>query len=480
MGFFNKFKDDMESFPNKLFGIKKEEKEKKEIKTIDSGVNPIKTNVFEIQKSNASMEESYFWILNFLRNKSALNYQTVDKVSDVYSATETSAFFGNVEQRKGAQQEKVSTYLATIGRMVKDTFQIIRELKVIDERLSYYEDSEKGDETAEVSLKGMWVDLVEGGPESATSVLGLARKAQFVIIPDLFFKIKIDDESEIDKAIKDLKKQGINARVRDVLRRKLSQYIRWKKRTKGELDVRRNLLMKYLKQQYNTIKMYSKWVKPYLKNIQKLEMGESIEGSADLVTAFDTSQIELELLATKEDYQLETDMGFVERKFKNKIPCIRVKFKFVTIPELAFYKEYQRGAIHVGKIDIIIEGFVLSPEQLDAYKKNKEKEEFEILTTINESLEAIYDDMKGYLDELEKKEKEEPKKEEEGFFEPFKGILDGFKEIFTFKEEKKEGEEEKELTGYEKELEKKAAEGVKAHTYLLYDVYKKVHGMLSW
>jgi hypothetical protein len=361
--------------------------------------------------------------------------------------------------------------------LIKDTVQIIRELKIIDERLSYYKDSEEGDETAEVSLKGMWVDLVEGGPESATSVLGLARKAQFIIIPDLFFKMHVKDESEIDAAIKKLAEEGINARVRDVLRRKLRQYLTWKKRTKGELTVRKNLLMKYLKQQYNTIKMYSKWVKPYLRNIQKLEM--SGKESPDLVTAFDTSQIELEVIATKEDYQLETDLGFVQKKFKYKIPCIRITFKFVTIPELAFYKEYQRGAIHVGRIEIKMEGFVVTKKELEAYKKEKEKEDFEILTTIDESLEAIYDDMKYYLDQLEEKEKPQKEKEEEGLLEPFKGIIGGFKEIFAFKETKKE-KGEPELTSYEKELEKKAAEQVAGHVYTLYDVYKKVHGMLSW
>jgi len=476
------FKKQFEGFQESLFGVKEEKP--KEIETIDKGIKPLKTNILEIQKSNASIEESYFWILNFLRNRNAVNYQTIEKISDIYTATETSEYFGSASTRKGAMQEKVSNYLATIGKMVKDTFQIIRELKVIDERLGYYKDSEEGDESAEVTLKGMWVDLVEGGPESATSVLGLARKAQFVIVPDLFFKIKLKDESEVDAEMEVLRKQGINSRVRDVLRRKLKQYYAWKKRTKEELDIRRNLLMKYMKQQYHTIKMYAKWVKPYLKNIQKLEMdtGGTFENSPDLVTAFDTSQIKLEIIARKEGYQLETELGLVERKFKNHIPCIRTIFKFVTIPELAFYKEYQRGAIHVGKIEIIIEGYVLTQEQLDAYKKNKEKEDFEILTTINESIETIYEDMKSYLDELEEAEKEEPEKKKEGLLEPFKGITDGFKEMFSFKEEKTEEKEEKEIkmTGYEKSLEKEAAKIVAANVYLIYDVYKKTHGMLTW
>jgi len=471
--------DKFKEFQSKLFGEEEEkDKEEEEKKLKEVFDKSLKKNILEVQKSNASMEESYFWILGFLRSRNALNYQAIDKVSDIYTATETSEYFGSIEQRKGAQQEKVSTYLATIGKLIKDTFQIIRELKVLDERLSYYVDSEKGDETAEITLKGMWVDLVEGGPESATSVLGLARKAQFVIIPDLFFKIQLKDETEVDEAIKKLKGEGINARVRDVLRRKLSQYYRWKKRTEEELTVRKNLLMKYLKQQYNTIKMYSKWVKPYLRNIQKLQM--SGEDSPDLVTAFDTSQIELEIIATKKDYQLETDLGLVERKFKNSIPCIRITFKFVTIPELAFYKEYQRGAIHVGRTEIKIEGFVVTPKELEAYKKKKEKEDFEILSTIDESLGSIYEDINHYLKQLEEKEKPKEEKKEEGLLEPFKGIVDGLKDMFTFSETKKEEDEGPKLTTYEKKLENKAAENVKTHVYILYDIYKKVHGMLSW
>ena len=218
-----------------------------------------------------SIEELYFWLLNYLRWD--LGFMVYEKLTDVFAAAEHSAFFGVAQQRVGLQQDKVIQFLATIGKMIKDLFQIVREIRVIDERLGYYDDSlvasSKSRESAEIVLKGIWVDQVEGGGKNPSSVYGLARELQFTTLPDLFYAIHPRHPGEVDEMIDSL---DFNKKVKEVLKRKLRQFIQWKKETHKELANRRSFTVKYLRQHYDVIKMYMTWVKPYLRNIDRLRM----------------------------------------------------------------------------------------------------------------------------------------------------------------------------------------------------------------
>src|SRR3989344_2748402 len=193
----------------------------------------------EVEEPGVGVERFYFWILRFITStppsgisRDDFKYK-VDKIKDIFAASETGAYFGSIEQRKGLQQEKVSQYMATLGRMTRDLFQIIRELRIVDERLDYYKKSEEredkqgkkieGWEDAEISLKSIWIDLVEGGSKNPTSVLGLGSQVGFVILPDLFFTIHPGNTKNIEREINKLADTGINRKVREVLRRKLYQ-----------------------------------------------------------------------------------------------------------------------------------------------------------------------------------------------------------------------------------------------------------------
>src|SRR3989338_1420431 len=141
-----------------------------------------------VENYNMSIEEPYFWVKDYLKER--VGYPGLIKITDVFSASENSSFFGASQQRLGLQQDKVSQYLATIGKMVKELFQLVRELRILDERLSSYADSYTNSpsaESAEITLKGIWVDLVEQGAKNPSSVYGMAREVQFTTLPDLFF-----------------------------------------------------------------------------------------------------------------------------------------------------------------------------------------------------------------------------------------------------------------------------------------------------
>ena len=434
-----------------------------------------------VQRPGFGIEAFYFWIINFMRNKTGLDYQIIDKISDIYSATETSSYFGMIEQRKGLQQDKVSQFMATIGKMTKDLFQIIRELRIIDERLAYYIQSRKGSdddqESAEIALKGIWIDVVEGGAKNPASVYGLAQQVGFVTLPDLFFKIRAKNKEDVDRVVDALKEGGMNRKIREVLKRKLFQYYSWKERTEKELSSRRKFMLQYLRQHYHVIKLYMHWIKPYLRNIVRLQMAQT--WSPELITSFESSLIELEIVATKENYFAETDVGWAERKYKNYVPVLRVSFRYVTIPEMQFQQEFQRGAIHLGRAEMIIEGYVTEKQKFEEYKKVKEYEDYEMLIAIEESMKAMADELGQYLKEAEDIEaskefiKEEPKRG--GFWEPFAGIGKGFEDVFRIKARMKD-----KWSGYEAYQEKNAAGAVRAHVFILYDIFKKNFGLLSF
>ncbi|MBS3156448.1 hypothetical protein J4413_04450 [Candidatus Woesearchaeota archaeon] len=442
----------------------------------------------EIEEPGAGVERFYFWVLSFLQSgaPSGVEFNDVHKINDIYSSSEGSAYFGMIEQRKGLQQDKVSQYLATVGKMTKDLFQILRELRIIDERYAYYKDSKKvGEEgeSAEVSLKSIWIDMVEGGAKNPTSVFGLSQQVGFVILPDLFFTVKVDIKEEdkegmsgaIHKEVEKLRDNGINRKVREVLERKLYQYYLWRVKTEKEIVQRRNFMLKYLKQHYSVLRLYIHWIKPYLKNIQRLQMRQNSK-NPNIIASFETSQIDIELIARKKDEK------------KDYSPCIRVLFNYVAIPQMAYQQEYQRGAIHTGRSIIRIESYALTDKNIKDYEDLVEEEDFQLIEGLNEAMASLGDELKSYLKEAGEKFKEDEKKKEEPKIERsniFRDVFYGFGEIFGMREKSSEQfdqeREMKRLSSWQIQDEREVAQGdAVKFTYVLYDVFKKFNRMYTW
>ena len=354
---------------------------------------------------NISIEEPYFWVLHYLRYYSGFSY--IDKISDVFAAAENSAFFGASQQRLGLQQDKVSQFLATVGKMVKELFQLVRELRILDERLSYYHDSyttSKSSESAEITLKGIWVDLVEQGAKNPASVYGMAREVQFTTLPDLFFSTHPQKQGDVDVVI-DTERGAFNRKVREVLKRKLRTFLAWKEHTFKEMKTRRKFTLKFLRQHYEVIRMYIHWIKPYLRNIQRLQLDQSKTETPDLLVAFESSMIEVELLARK--------------KSGNINQCLLLNYLFRTRPEMNYNQEYNRGPLHLGRVEIDFRVYVWTDEEVENYKKMREQEDFQLLGIIDGSvkaaMESLGDELMRYLREAgedmgPKEEKQEVKK----------------------------------------------------------------------
>ncbi len=417
---------------------------------------------------NKSIEEPYFWLLNYMRLD--LGFLSIEKITDVFSASEHSAFFGVAQQRIGLQQDKVVQYLATIGKMIKDLFQLVRELRIIDERIGYYKDSmdekSKSRGSAEITLKGIWVDMVEGGSKNPGSVYGLARELQFTTLPDLFYAIHPKSAKDVDMLVDAL---DFNQKVKEVLKRKLRQFLDWKQSTFGELNVRRTFTVKYLRQHYDIINMYMAWVRPYLRNLRRLKVSGEMADSPDLVSAFEGSMMEVEVLAK-----------FVPANNKKYFGCLNIHFDFRTRPSLNYQQEgYQRGPIHVGEAKIFWRFYAWTQEDIDNYKAMRAYEDFEMLSSIDSSVKSAMDalgtEMMNYLKEAgEQFPSKEQKKEE---LAP-KMRLFGFLPPARPKKEKAGKPPKPDKFKDEKEFGKaKAAKGL---AWLAYKNFKQSHGLATW
>ncbi len=470
-----------------------------------------------------SIEEGYFWLLNYLR--SDLGYAMIYKVTDLFAASEQSSFFGLGQQRIGMQQDKVSNFLAIIGKMTKELFQLVRELRIIDERLSHYYDSVKRSkdvyavkdsgansrkwESAEITLKGFWVDLVEQGSKNPASVYGMAREVQFTTLPDLFFSIHPIDEDSVDAAVdSDEFRKAFNRKVREVLKRKLRTYLVWKRQTQRELLDKRGFTLRYMHQHVHIIKLYMTYVKPYLKNIQRLELDAEKNESPDLVAAFEGSVIEVEFMGQF------LPMG--NKKYWN---VLSIHFLFRTKPSLNYNAEgYNRGPIHEGQVNITYRTYAWTQKEIDAYKRMRSKEDFLLLKIIDKNLDyamgALGDDFFRYLDEAEEmmkdkykdseyvpfrdlmgmgKEKsdsdEKEKKKKKSSNNPFAALAGGFQDLGNMfsskpkndKKKKKGGDGEIKLDSVKKASEIKSAQADSGQkSWLAYKNYKKGHNMIAW
>ena len=426
---------------------------------------------------NISIEEPYFWTLHYLRYFGG--FPRIDKITDVFAAAENSAFFGASQQRLGLQQDKVSQFLATIGKMVRELFQLVREMRVLDERLSYYADSYTNSPSAasaEITLKGIWVDLVEQGAKNPASVYGMAREVQFTTLPDLFFSTHPKKQEDVDIVVERDRGQ-FNRKVREVLARKLRTFLAWKEHTYEELKNRRKFTLKYLRQHFEIIRMYMTWVKPYLRNIQRLQLDQSRTESPDLIIAFEGSMIEVEILAIKPSKEINQ--------------CILMHYLFRTRPEMNYSQEYQRGPLHLGRVEMDFRAYAWDDKQIENYKKMRAQEDFQLLGVIDGSvkaaLEALGDELMRYLKEAgeEFEEKKEMPKASPRNSSPFVSVFAGFAELFTSFKVKKEVKASKKRISQtdimKKAISKRNAEDtLKKVMWNVYHHFKKQHDMLNW
>jgi hypothetical protein len=440
---------------------------------------PIKRYQLSLEMYDLSLEEPYFWTLDSFKD----DFPIVEKLEDAFAASENSAFFGITQQRLGAQQDKISQFLATTGKMIKELFQMVRELRILDERLGYYKDSdaqlakefkERG-KSAEITLKGIFIDLVQGGGKSAASVYGMARELEFITLPDLFFDAPpFKSAGELENYVKAMG-ENFNRNVLRVLERHLRQYHEWKKRTHAEHRNRKRFMLSYLKQHFEIVQMYINWVKPYLRHVRKLHMKQKSMDSVDIVSAFEGSMLDIEVLARKRD---PSGMN----------GCVLMTFNYRTRPEMKVVQEgYQRGPVHIGRYEMNFRAYLWDDEQVERYKRLKEKETLllmgEISASVEEAMHALGKDLDWYLKEAggkeEEKEKEEP--QERSFMQTLFGDFYHAKKPKQINASSRKAKREaREIAEAQEGAKKSLQPHILFFAWNIYHTFKKAHRMISW
>jgi len=304
----------------------------------------------------------------------------------------------------------------------------------------------------------------------------LAQQLQFTSLPDLFFSVTVKKGQDAGDAVEEQASE-FNDMVKNALKRKLKQYHAWKDATYTEMKSRRGFTIKYLEQHYQVIKMYMQWVKPYIKHIERLSGSTDLLNNPRMIAAFESSLIEVELLAR-----------MIMQGAKDSYVCLLLTFEYSTKPSMQFTGDsgYHRGPVHVGATRITWRSYAWNMEQIKNYQAMRDKQDMELLSSVDESLksamDALGDDLFAYLEEARRTKRPEEEKEEKPkggtLFEPFISVGKGVGEVF--------GVDLKELWGgiFPKQKqgsgEPNAAGLAKKMCWVHYSIFKKAHGLLAW
>lgn len=434
--------------------------------------------------SSETLEPIYFWLLDLMRDMSL----SPEKLIDNFSSSPGSGHFGELQGRASIMQQQGSKLMADIGMLMRSILNIIYDLRDFKIRLKSYDDlkSDKKEVSngARLSLKQIWMDKVDV-QRGNSSIKGMALgQAGFVTLLDAF--LLAEDEKSAEAL-------DLNDRVKRIVVQRIQEFNSWLKESEYELRKRYSLEKNYLRSQVNSLKLYSRWAKPYLKAASEMEQKEQGR-SADFVKTFNTIILELTLLGKSGlDPKSLAISGAFPKYFKDYkgrkyYSVILIDFKFRGIPQRVSGGQSSHYAFG-GRVEIHFRAYALNDDELKMLNQELEKSDIgDVLKliegTTTESLDQIQKDIDDFLNE---KEEEVGKKEEKksSDINPFMALLGKTEK----KEEKKsdapkkkeEIKEIKEDDWKEENFLRPLAEAKATETlFALYDIYKKGHGMPSF
>ena len=236
--------------------------------------------------SSETLEPVYFWILDKLKEMAG----PTEKLIDTFTSSPGSGHFSEMGMKATQMQEQASKILGSVNTVIKSIVNIIYDLKEFKIRLEQYSamNSKNKDEkeAALLGLKQIWMDNVDV-KRGRGSINMLAQDLNFVTIRDAF--MMVDSEEAVEKL-------DLNDRVKRILKPRIQEFLKWKDLSGKELKKRYDIERAYLKSQVNSLKLYTRWARPYLRAASMLEQRES--NNLALVTAFNSILMELTLLST--------------------------------------------------------------------------------------------------------------------------------------------------------------------------------------
>lgn len=420
------------------------------------------------------LEPVYFWIHDF---STSIGLK-IEKLIDNFASSPGSGHFSELQGKATRMQEEAMKALGAVNQVMKSILNIVYDLRDFQIRLRLYDklnsDDKQEREASILSLKQIWLDTVDAVKRGTTSIKALAQQFDYVTLIDAFFSAE---------SLESVEKLDLNERVKRILKQRIGEFNDWLKLSEKELRKRYEIEKNYLKSQYNTIKLYARWIKPYLRAAKKLEQPDYNE--ADLITSFNTVILQLSVLI-KTKYEVEDDVNqgilpdsFKKVKAREYIPFFIVELKFRGIPQKVG-QHYAFG----GRADVTFTSYALNEQELKVFREQLEKDDInDVMDLIEgattESLAQLQNDIDEFLEEGGKKKEKEKHKKNQNDTNPFTSLFDFFK--FTGREKKEwiTSEPIPSDNGYEKVIRSQAIIEAREKCFLVFDVYKKAHGMPS-
>lgn len=426
-----------------------------------------------------TLEPIYFFIIDLM---SDFGFST-EKLIDNFSSSPGSGHFAELGQRATIMQNQASKILADINTVLRSVLNIIYDLKEFRIRLQSYDDLKTNPEGARLSLKQIWMDKVDiqkGNSSIKAMALG---QSGFVTLIDAFLAAK--DE-------KDVQKLDLNERVKRILLPRIHEFNAWIIHSEQELRKRYELEKSYLKSQVNSLKLYSRWAKPYLKTAYELEAKEGGREPA-LVKTFNTIMLELILLGKRrlnvKDSALEEKLpeefsreSFLRTLKRDYYSCVLVEFKFRGIPQRV---SQQAHFTFGGKADVTFHAYALNKNELDQLDKEIENSDLNdvmklIKGSTDDSLTQLQDEINFFLEEKDLKEEQKKTKDSSNPFLALFGLYDKSEKPKPKKPEEKEKPLIKDSWIEANHIRPLASTVAVESVFTLFDIYKKAHGMASF
>lgn len=439
---------------------------------------PLAKHKLGYDSSSEQLEPVYFFILDLMEDF-GLNPK---KYIDNFSSSTGSGHFSELGQRASIMQQQATKLMGDINTVLRSILNLIYDLKEFKIRLQSYDDlknPEKKD-AAILGLKQVWMDKVDiNKGQSSIKAMALGQ-AGFTTLIDAFLAAK--DEKAVEKI-------DLNERSKRILKPRINEFNNWILQSSSELRKRYEIEKSYLKSQVNSLKLYTRWVKPYLQAANDLEATD-LGREAALVKTFNTIILELTLMG-KHGLKIRDSalQGELPKELQNmKLPrgynsCVIVDFKFRGIPQrVAQQSHYAFG----GKAEITFTAYALTDEELKTVDKEFENSNLgDALKLIegatSESLEQIQEEIDYFLEEPPEEVEQKKSKDSSN---PFLALL-GFYNEKPKKTQKAKPKESKPKFTPDNWIEKThirplVIEKAKETTFSLFDVYKKSHGMASF
>lgn len=426
-----------------------------------------------------TLEPIYFFILDLIND---FGFYT-EKLVDNFVSSPGSAHFGEIGQRTSILQQQGTKLMGDINTVMRSIINLVYDLREFKIRLESYEDLNSKDvdkaNAAILSLKQVWMDKVDINKGNSSIKAMALGQGGFSTLLDAFLIAK--DEKQIEK-------MDLNSMVKRILKTRISEFNHWVSYSKSELKKRFEIEKNYLKSQFNSLKLYINWAKPYLKSAQELQMDDRNRHPA-LVKMFNTMLLQLTLYAkrnfkdTWDDRLGELQMYPQSWPYKGShkfYEVVFIDFEFRGIPQRT-----QQGFVSGGKTEISFRGYALNNEEINLFQKIFEKSELEdvfglIEGATTDSIGQLTKDIDYFLYDKDEDKKEEKKKEgTPDQSNPFLALIGKYN---TNKESAPKKTENKKENPHDLKIEKDyilpaLQTTVKETTFNFFEIYKKVHGM---